>query len=111
MRLRLERKLKNCCRNCARRQDKEFDLGDFGKTVWYVCGRGYEYPKDGGGCPGFECASTEEGIRDELLRDIGDPAVCGAKEPKIAALLWVLKDDEVDGDGFMSRLKRMFWKK
>lgn len=31
-----------------------------------------------------------------MLDDVKDPAVCGAKEPKIASLLWVLHDDPED---------------
>lgn len=40
-----------------------------------------------------------------MLDDIRDPAVCGAKEPKIAALLWVLHEDNVS---VFEKVKKMF---
>ena len=30
------------------------------------------------------------------MNDLKDPAICGAKEPKIASLLWVLHDNPND---------------
>jgi hypothetical protein len=35
-------------------------------------------------------------IEDEMFTDISDPAICGAKEPKIAMLLWVLHSNRKD---------------
>jgi hypothetical protein len=29
-----------------------------------------------------------------MINDISNPATCGAKEPKIAMLMWVLHDNE-----------------
>jgi hypothetical protein len=86
LRLRVDRKTKRMCRNCKYGICKEFDLGDFGTMTKWEC-------KDGKNCGeycGFECRSTVKEIEDEMFSDIADPAVCGAKEPKIAMLLWVL---------------------
>lgn len=86
LQLRIDRKMKRMCRNCKRGLCKEFDLGDFGTMTKWEC-------KDGRNCGeycGFECNSDVKSIEDEMLADISDPAICGAKEPKIAMLLWVL---------------------
>ena len=86
LRLRIDRRTKRMCRNCKSGVCREFDLGDFGTMTKWEC-------KDGRNCGeycGFECASDADGIEKEMLCDISDPAVCGAKEPKIAMLLWVL---------------------
>ena len=64
--------------------------------------------KDGRGCGaggGFECRNTVQEIEDEMFADISDPAICGAKEPKIAMLLWVLhgnRKGESTGDSSSS---------
>ncbi len=91
LQLRKDRKMKNCCRNCKIHKDIEFDLGDFGKQIRYVCGE--EHPQLKKECPFFICSQTEEEIEEDMLADLKDPAICGAKEPKIAALLWVLHVD------------------
>jgi hypothetical protein len=86
--LRIERKTKKSCRNCKNGLYKEFDLGDFGTINKWEC-------KYGGNCDNcelFKCASNAEMIEQEMILDISDPAICGAKEPKIAMLLWVLHD-------------------
>lgn len=86
LRLRIERKMKRMCRNCKKGICREFDLGDFGTMTRWEC-------RDGRNCGeycGFECRSTSKEIEDEMFSDISDPAICGAKEPKIAMLLWML---------------------
>ena len=86
LRLRIDRRMKRLCRNCKCGISKEFDLGDFGTMTKWEC-------KDGKNCGeycGFECRCSVKEIEDEMFADISDPAICGAKEPKIAMLLWVL---------------------
>lgn len=103
LQLRLDRKLKNCCKNCKRGSEREFDLGEFGIHTKFVCKEGFEasFP-----CENFEPLHTNKSIEENLLSDIRDPAICGAKEPKIAALLWVLHDG--DKRGFVSKFKSLF---
>jgi len=96
LRLRVDRKTKRMCRNCKLGICKEFDLGDFGTMTKWEC-------KDGKNCGeycGFDCRNTVKEIEDEMFSDISDPAICGAKEPKIAMLLWVLhgKKDAPEGE-------------
>ncbi len=84
--LRFERKMRPCCRNCKNGYCQEFDLGDFGTVSKWQCRDGKDF---GEGC-GFSCANTADEIEQEMISDISNPSVCGAKEPKIAMLLWVL---------------------
>lgn len=67
-----------------------------------MCGMGLDQEAS---CDRYECANTRESIEREMLNDIRDPAVCGAKEPKIAALLWVLHEDNVS---VFEKVKKMF---
>lgn len=86
LKLRIDRRMKRMCRNCRLGISRDFDLGDFGTMTKWEC-------KDGRNCGeycGFQCNCDVKGIEDEMLSDISDPAICGAKEPKIAMLLWVL---------------------
>ena len=113
LKLRIDRKTKRMCRNCKSGICKEFDLGDFGTMTKWEC-------KDGRNCGeycGFECNMTNQEIEDEMFSDISDPAVCGAKEPKIAMLLWVLhgkkdgsqtKGEPSHGESFWDRVKKIF---
>ena len=87
--LRYARKTKPCCKNCKKSHVDYFDLGEFGKHEKYTCSL-----HDGNINCQFECKWTEKDIEKEMLNDICNPSVCGAKEPKIAALLWVLHDDK-----------------
>ena len=87
--LRYERKLKHCCKNCKKSHVDYFDLGQFGKHEKYTCSL-----HDGKINCQFECKYTEQDIEREMLNDISNPSICGAKQPKIAALLWVLHDDQ-----------------
>ena len=92
LRLRIDRKTKRMCRDCRHGISREFDLGDFGTMSRWEC-------KDGRNCGeycGFECRCTAKDIEDEMFADISDPAICGAKEPKIAMLLWILHNDRKD---------------
>ncbi len=86
--------MRRCCRNCRKSRCIKVDLGEFGMQDRYVCRENLERPA-GGICMRFEPVYDHAMIEKELLDDIRDPAVCGAKEPKIAALLWVLHDDGV----------------
>ena len=104
LQLRLDRYLKPACRNCTHRVPVEVDLGDFGKATRYGCGIGKA--PDAQGCGSFKCVYSRRQIEESLLNDIRDPAVCGAKEPKIAALLWVLHDEE--DLSFFGKLKGLF---
>ena len=94
LQLRVERKTKRMCRNCRYGICKEFDLGDFGTMTKWEC-------KDGKNCGeycGFSCKVTVQEVEDEMFDDIKDPAICGAKEPKIAMLLWVLHRGRKEGE-------------
>ena len=91
LQLRLDRKLKNCCKNCKRGEEKEFNLGEFGIHSKFIC---KDHMNVGFPCPYFEALHSKETVEHELLEDLKKPAIAGAKEPKIAALLWVLHDDE-----------------
>lgn len=110
--LRYARKTKKCCKNCKKSHAEYFDLGEFGKHEKYTCSR-----HDAGINCQFECKWTEEDIEKEMLNDISNPSICGAKEPKIAALLWVLHDGqekiepqtgEQSKPGFFARLRGLF---
>ena len=85
--LRVDRKTKKTCRNCKHGRKQEINLGQFGQEEIWQCSK---LDKK---CS-FDCKYTEKDIEDEMLKDISNPSVCGAKEPKIAALLWVLHDDK-----------------
>ena len=114
LQLRMERKTKPMCRNCRFGICREFDLGDFGTMTKWECKDGRSC---GAGC-GVECGSTAQEIEDEVFADISDPAICGAKEPKIAMLLWVLhnsRKNESTGNSSSSssvslweRIKKVF---
>lgn len=92
LKLRKDRKLKKTCRNCKIHKEIEIDLGDFGKQTRYICSE--QYDSNNQDCRFFKSLYSEEMIKNEMLNDIKDPAICGAKEPKIAALLWVLHEDD-----------------
>lgn len=98
LQLRLDRKLKNCCKNCKRGKEKEFNLGEFGIHSKFVCKDGLE---SGFPCSCFESLHTNESVERELLNDLKDPAIAGAKEPKIAALLWVLHGEKKDEENHL----------
>jgi len=116
--LRIERKTKRGCRNCVRGVCREFDLGDFGTMSRWECPDGLRPESER--C-GFQCRNTAEEIEREMLSDIADPSICGAKEQKIAMLMWVLHDGDggsrgasapkpgAEGeDGFLGKIWRLF---
>lgn len=105
LQLRIDRKMKNCCKNCSHGVEKQFNLGEFGVHSKFVCKEGIDL---GFPCSCFEPSNTVQGIEKELIEDIKDPAICGAKEPKIAALLWVLHEDKPENnkDGFFTKVKQ-----
>lgn len=83
---RVERYTCRMCRNCVNGISRDFDLGDFGSVSKWEC-------KDGRKCSetcGFECKRSVSDIEARMIKDISDPSTCGAKEPKIAMLMWVL---------------------
>ena len=100
--LRFDRKLKPMCRNCTHKQDVSCET-DGVHYVKYSCSKGLPFMKEGA-CPEFKCAYSEASIREEMVRDIVNPTTRGAKEPQIAALVWVLNG----GDGWMAKLKSFF---
>lgn len=110
LRLRVERKTKKTCRNCKNSYSKDFDLGDFGTMTKWECRNG----KTCGGNCGFICKCGVKDIEDEMLADISNSSICGAKEPKIAALLWVLQQSEDNGEqndsntSFWNKIKNLF---
>lgn len=112
--LRVERKMRKICRNCKHGINREFDLGDFGTMNRWECRKG----KNCFNCTDFICINTQEQIENEMLEDISDPSICGAKEPKIAMLLWVLhhgdkkesKHEQIDesSSSLWNKIKGMF---
>lgn len=111
--LRIERKTKKSCRNCKFGINKEFDLGDFGTVNRWECKDGMNYND----CNKFSCINSQQEIEKEMILDISDPAICGAKQPKIAILLWTLheskKDNNTENDQnssktFFEKLKGLF---
>lgn len=90
--LRLDRKLKRNCRNCSHQRETVFDLGDFGRLANIGCDLGQVFSKN---CD-FHCVYSHDCVEEEFLSDIANPSICGAKEPKIATLMWVLHDGEGD---------------
>lgn len=107
--LRIERKTKKCFRNCIHGRNKEFDLGDFGTLNKWQCQKGKKCDQ----CKQFVCLNNTQSIEEEMLNDISDPSICGAKEPKIAMLMWVLHDDKKFSSyqkkrGFFSKMKGLF---
>lgn len=110
LQLRVERKTKKTCRNCKNGYSKDFDLGDFGTMTKWECRNGKEH---GENC-GFVCRHGIKDIEGEMLADISDSSICGAKEPKIATLLWILQSSEDNGEqndaseSFWSKIKNIF---
>ena len=90
--LRKERMKKNSCRNCARGVRSE-KLDDGVKYIVYRCSDGLPFNYEGK-CSNFKCLYNDETIEGLMKKDIEDPSIRSAKEPKIAALLWVLQDSE-----------------
>ena len=92
--LRIERKTKKSCKNCKNGIENDYNLGDFGKcTKWDCCLPNVCFNSNE--CK-FDCKNTIEQIEKEMINDISNPSICGAKEPKIASLLWVLHDGKDD---------------
>lgn len=87
-----ENMLKNACRNCTHKIDCTKEIDGF-RYPFYKCQLGFPYNYDGD-CKKFECLYNEGEIIREVRREIEDPALRGAKIPKIAALMWVLQDEK-----------------
>lgn len=104
LQLRIDRKMKNCCRNCKGSRCISVNLGEFGTQNKYICNAGLENRQFD--CTKFDPIYNQTTIEQELLNDIKDPSVCGAKEPKIAALLWVLHDG--DNSNVLNKIKKFF---
>lgn len=105
--IRVSRCTSRMCRNCVRGMCREFDLGEFGTVGKWVCRDG----QDCGEACGFECKTTEAEIEEAMLREMSDPAICGAKEPKLAMLMWVLHGGHGSSSSegtLWSRIKGMF---
>lgn len=101
--LRLQRKSKKSCRNCKKGYQQQIDLGQFGIYSRYFCCEG----KDSNKCEQFECKYTRQMIQRQMIQEIKDPSICGCKQPKIAALLWVLHQPNKT---FFDRIKKIFKK-
>ena len=87
--LRITRKQKKSCRNCKYCEQKNYDLGQFGNIIRYGCLYGFSVSE----CQKFECRYTIQQIQKQMIQDIKDPSICGSKQPKIAALMWVLHNN------------------
>ena len=99
LRLRVDRMTKRVCRNCVNKTESVTEDGVGRKCVNYGCKLGLPFHHDGK-CGKFKCLYNEADIEGGMLEDIRNPAVRGAKEPKIAALVWVLQGgDEPAGLG------------
>lgn len=107
LQLRIDRKTKKSCKNCKYGKKQEINLGQFGcNDIWQcsICDKKCK----------FNCKYTEKSIEEEMIQDISDPSICGAKEPKIAALLWVLHDNnnkEKEEKIEQKEEKKSFWKR
>lgn len=104
--LRIERKMKPICRNCMNKEDVPSDMDGI-HFIRYHCKKGNPFKKEGE-CRDFKCLYNESSIREEMVRDIQDPATRGAKEPTISALVWVLNDGEepAHSSSFLGWLKK-----
>ncbi|MBP5458643.1 MAG: hypothetical protein J6Y62_00500 [Clostridia bacterium] len=107
--LRKSRMLKTACRNCANKKDECFKFHGV-DVLFYKCALGLPFHHDGK-CPEFKCLYTGQQIEDQMWKDIANPAVCKAKEPVLATLIWVLNGGERKPEGFLDKLKRKFFKK
>lgn len=105
--LRIQRKMKKTCRNCKFGINKEFDLGDFGTMNRWQCKDG----KNCYSCSDFVCINTQQEIQKDMLKDISDPSICGAKQPKIAMLLWVLHEGVKNEKNKDNKYSYGLWKK
>lgn len=104
LQLRIDRKMKNCCRNCKQSRCISINLGEFGTQNKYICNEKLENKQSQ--CVKFDPIYNPTSIEQELLNDIKDPSICGAKEPKIAALLWVLHDN--NNSNVLDKIKKFF---
>jgi len=43
-------------------------------------------------CAHYKCKHTRESVVEDFLKVLGDPAKCGREYPKIAVMLWVLQN-------------------
>lgn len=113
--LRITRKQKNSCKNCQKGVVQNLDLGQLGEYITYSCTNGYENKCNN--CSLYKCKYTRQMIQEQMIQDIKDPSICGCKQPKIAALLWVLhtnktlekeqkkqieKKEQKKGNGFLN---------
>lgn len=94
---RKDKYLSNNCKNCIHFCEKKIcdnevnycnDISFFKKNN---CSILEDLNKD---CKFFSCKTTEEEVEREFLKDLSDPCVCGIKEPKLAVLIWVLREEE-----------------
>lgn len=61
-------------------------------------------------CKYYSCKHSKDSIKEQMISDISDPSICGVKEPKLAVLLWVLRDcDNETKNGFISFFKKLFF--
>lgn len=87
--LRIQRKTKKTCRNCKFGVQKVYNLGQFGEISKWQCSMAGNKIHD---CNKFQCLHNEQQIQKQMIKDLSDPSICGAKEPKIAMLMWILHD-------------------
>ena len=43
-------------------------------------------------CKHYVCKHSKDSVEKDFISDISNPSVCGVKEPKLAVLLWVLRN-------------------
>ena len=58
-------------------------------------------------CGRYECGYDAESVREEFVEVLSDPSTCFQQEPKLAMLIWVLKDDAFHDVEDVSVFKRI----
>jgi hypothetical protein len=94
---RMDKYLSNNCKNCKYFCQKVVDFReiDYCKNASFLKKTGdniiEETQKK---CEYFSCKTTPEEIKSDFYKDLSDPSICGIKEPKLAVLIWVLREEQ-----------------
>jgi hypothetical protein len=105
----LSKSPKNCVHN------SRFRVKSYGKIGFCQCQKecdknsfrllvcDAEIPSD---CVSYQCRNSEKDVDEKFDEVIRNPAMCGSKFPKLAALIWCLQ--EYDSPDSKGRLKELF---